>query len=98
MDVLLELFNNVLLEKNGPPAAWKHSVISVIFKSGDPTLPQNYRPICIIPLLYKLFTKLLYKRLYPILDSAQCDHQAGFRHKFSTVDNMFTFTILQEKM
>ena len=97
VDVMLDLFNKVLLEKDEPPAAWKHSVISVIFKSGDPTLPQNYRPICIIPLLYKLFSKLLYRRLYPILDRAQCNDQAGFRHKFSTVDHMFTFTILQEK-
>ena len=60
VDVLLEMFNNVLMEKDEPPAAWKQSVISVIFKSGDPMLPHNYRPICIIPLLYKLFSKLIY--------------------------------------
>jgi hypothetical protein len=60
-------------------------------------LPQNYRPICIIPLLYKLFSKLLYKRLYPILDKAQCADQAGFRNKFSTVDHMFVCTMVYEK-
>ena len=66
-------------------------------KSGDSMLPQNYRPICIIPLLYKLFSKLLYKRLYPILDKAQCADQAGFRNKFSTIDHMFVCTMVFEK-
>ena len=72
-------------------------MINVLYKSGDPTLPQNYRPICIIPLLYKLFSKLLYSRLYPILDAAQCPDQAGFRNKYSTVDHMFVFGMLHEK-
>ena len=60
-------------------------------------LPQNYRPICIIPILYKLFSKLLYNRLYLILDKAQCADQAGFRHRFSTVDHMFVCTMVFEK-
>jgi len=72
-------------------------VITVIYKSGDAMLPQNYRPICIIPLLYKLFSRLLYNRLYPILDKAQSEDQAGFRHKFSTVDHMFVCTMVYEK-
>ena len=72
-------------------------MISVIYKSGNAAEPQNYRPICIIPVLYKLFSKLMYKRLYPILDRAQCKDQAGFRNKFGTVDHMFVFTMLHEK-
>ena len=47
--------------------------------------------------LVQLFSKLMYKRLYPILDKAQCKDQAGFRNKYSTVDHMFVFTMLQEK-
>jgi len=94
---LLELYNVILSGNMQPPVSWKHSVISVIHKSGDVAQPQNYRPICIIPVLYKLFSKLMYKRLYPILDKAQCKDQAGFRNKYSTVDHMFVFAMLQEK-
>ena len=94
---LLELYNMILTGNMQPPSSWKHSVISVIYKSGDATQPQNYRPICIIPVLYKVFAKLMYKRLYPILDKAQCRDQAGFRNKYSTVDHLFVFTMLQEK-
>ena len=96
-DVLLDLYNKVLAQTMEIPKSWKHSVITVLYKNGDATLPQNYRPICIIPLLYKLFSKLLYNRLYPILDKAQCADQAGFRHKFSTVDHMFVCTMVYEK-
>ena len=97
LEKLLELYNTILSGNMQPPSSWKHSVISVIYKSGDATQPQNYRPICIIPALYKLFSKLLYKRLYPILDKGQCRDQAGFRNNYSTVDHLFVFTMLQEK-
>ena len=93
---LLELYNVILSGTMQPPTSWRHSVISVIYKSGNAKEPQNYRPICIIPVLYKLFSKLMYKRLYPILDQAQCKDQAGFRNKFSTIDHMFVFTMLHE--
>ena len=97
LSALLDLYNKALTGAMELPKSWKTSVITVLYKSGDTTLPQNYRPICIIPLLYKLFAKLLYNRLYPILDRAQCPDQAGFRHNFSTSDHMFVFTMLHEK-
>ena len=97
LETLLELYNVILSGSMELPASWKHSVISVIHKSGDVTQPQNYRPISIIPMLYKLFSKLLYRRLYPILDAAQSRDQAGFRSDYSTIDHMFVFTMLQEK-
>ena len=95
--VLLELFNSVLQGTSETPKSWRLSVVKVLYKSGDPADPKNYRPICIIPLLYKLFSKLLYSRLYPILDTAQCPDQAGFRRGYSTVDHLFVFKMLQEK-
>ena len=69
----------------------------MIYKNGDSSLPQNYRPICIIPMLCKLFSKLVYNRVYPLLDRAQCPDQAGFRHAYSTCDHMFVFTMIYEK-
>ena len=61
---LLRLYNDVLRADAPPPQDWKHTTISVIHKSGDTGLPNNYRPISIIPLLYKLFARLLYNRLW----------------------------------
>jgi len=97
VDVLLSLYNAIIDKDGKPPTKWKESVITVLFKSGDPGLAQNYRPITIIPLLYKLFAKLLYKRMSPTLDRAQCSDQAGFRPGYGTHDHLFTWSILCEK-
>eukprot|EP00973_Karenia_brevis_P078068 10843434-Karenia_brevis.AAC.1 len=38
INVLLELYNEILKPDSGTPQAWKSSVISVLFKSGEQTL------------------------------------------------------------
>ena len=47
-------------------------------KKGDVEDVGNYRPICSLPALYKLFTTILFSRLYPRLDQNQAEDQAGF--------------------
>ena len=94
---LLCLYNDVVKADAPPPHDWKHTTISVIHKSGDTKLPNNYRPISIIPLLYKLFARLLYNRLESQLDSQQTPDQAGFRRTYSTADHLFTTSIIYER-
>ena len=94
---LLQLYNDILKPDAIPPQQWRHTTITIIYKSGDPTMPQNYRPIAIIPLLYKLFARLLYNRLETLLDKQQTPDQAGFRHNFSTEDHLYTLTVLHEQ-
>ena len=94
---LLRLYNDILQPDAKPPDQWKRATITIIHKSGDVHLPQNYRPISIIPLIYKLFARLLYNRLEPKLDLQQTPDQAGFRHNYSTEDHLFTMTILLEQ-
>ena len=71
--------------------------MTVIFKSGNPRLPQNYQPIAVIPVLYKLFARMLYNRLAKILEPQQSVDQAGFRPSFSTLDHLFTLAQVSEK-
>ena len=42
--------------------------IKVIHKKGGVENVSNYRPICSLPALYKLFSTILYGGLYPELD------------------------------
>ena len=92
-----KIFNDILHENAPTPENWSKSSITVIFKDGDVRLPSNYRPITIIPLLYKLFSCLLRRRLTPILEKAQCPDQAGFRAGFGVEDHLLAFVLLQEK-
>lgn len=94
---LLHLYNDVLRADAPPPQDWKRTTISVIHKSGDTRLPNNYRPISIIPLLYKLFARLLYNRLESHLDGYQTPDQAGFRRTYNTADHLFTTSIIYER-
>ena len=93
----LELFNEVLVNENLPPSAWRDTKLVVIFKKGDPMQASNYRPIAILPILYKLFSRMLCSRLMSALMSQQSTDQAAYRKGFSTEDHLLTLTLLLEK-
>ena len=71
--------------------------MKILFKGGDSKKAKNYRPIGVMPILYKLFAVMLQKRLAPTLDAALTREQAGFRKNFSTVDHLHTLVQIQEK-
>ena len=96
-NVLLDLFNEVIRQDQQAPEQWKQNMLTIVFKKGDPKDPGNYRPISVIPILYKILARLLYARLAPQLIGQQCEDQAGFRPHYSTVDHLFVFTCLEEK-
>jgi hypothetical protein len=85
--IITDLFNEILVRKAEPPEEWKRTRIKVLFKKGDPQLPSNYRPISILPILYKLFSRILHQRLRKYLDPEQCVDQAVFRAGFSCEDH-----------
>ena len=97
IEALVTLFNDVMEPNAVTPQEWRTTVIKVLFKDGDPKLPSNYRPISIIPILYKLLSRLIMNRIRSTLDSHQCADQVGFRSGYSTDDHLFTFCQLQEK-
>ena len=58
---------------------------------------SNYRPICLLPALYKLFSTILYGRLYPVLDQKEAEDQAGFRKSYQTTDHLATYRLVEQK-
>eukprot|EP00973_Karenia_brevis_P060491 8413299-Karenia_brevis.AAC.1 len=89
---------NLVLDPASPtPDEWHESTLKILFKGGDAREAKNYRPICVLPLLYKVFALMLYQRLAPTLDRYQKKEQAGFRKKYSTVDHLHTLSQLLEK-
>ena len=80
---------------NLTPEACKKVRIKVIHKKGDVEDVGNYRPICSLPALYKLFTTILYSRIYPMLDQIQAEDQAGFRSSYQTTDHLATYRMIR---
>ena len=79
---------------------WKTAEVIMILKPGKPaTEATSYRRISLLPVLSKLFEKLLLKRLKPILDEKQIipTYQFRFRNKHSTIDQVHRITTLIEK-
>ena len=56
----------------------------IFFKKGNRKYINNYRPICLISNMYKLFTTIITTRLENKLDENHPREQAGFRSKYST--------------
>jgi hypothetical protein len=91
MPIYLKLFN-VVFDKGIVPLSWTTGSIKPIYKNkGNPKEPENYRPISLLSCFGKLFTSILNNRLNKYADSTNLIHetQAGFRKKFSTIDNIF---------
>ena len=66
-------------------------------QKGDVEEAGNYRPLCILPALYKLFSTFLCNRLCPRLDSLQPEHQGGFRLSFQTFDHLAGLKFAEQK-
>ena len=69
----------------------------IFFKKGNRKDIKNYRPICLLSNMYKLFTKIITTRLEKKLDENQHREQAGFRSKYSTTDHIHAINQLKEK-
>ena len=89
-EMVRQLFNEIIKRNNFTPDEWKKVTIKVIHKKGDVENVSNYRPICSLPALYKLFSTILYGRSYPMLDQRQAKYQAGFRKTYQTTDHLAT--------
>lgn len=68
------------------PDELKCATITPVFKTGDPSLMSNYRPISILPIFSKIFERIVYNRIYEYLDANNFlyKHQYGFRKNHST--------------
>ena len=61
------------------PQDWKDATISPLYKKGDPSLPNNYRPISLLSVVSKVCERVVHTKLYKHLENFLPHHQSGFR-------------------
>ena len=92
-DSLLLIFNTSIAT-GIYPEEWKCSKVVPVFKQGDGADLDNYRPISIIPVVAKVFERIIYDQLYAYLiaNNLLSTHQSGFRSLHSTVTSLLEAT------
>ena len=82
----LSLIINKCILNRTVPDEMKVSKIKPLFKKGDVTLLNNYRPISLLPCVSKIFERVLFNQLYEYFDRNDLltQHQYGFRKNHST--------------
>lgn len=90
---LTKLINESLMTGIFPDLLKIASVIPV-FKKGDPDDINNYRPISLLPIISKIFEKIMKTQITEYLERNKILYkfQFGFRENLSTTDAIIKFT------
>lgn len=89
-DDLVNLFNSYLIGGNYPPASFSAGVVTLIPKKGDSYDLDNRRPISMLNSDYKLFAKILWNRLQPMMVKLVGSGQSACITNQSCVENLRT--------
>ena len=82
---LADIFN-ASTESQTFPSEWKVARVIPLHKKGPRNMLDNYRPISILPIITKIYEKILYDQLMEYLhaENILSEHQFGFRRQHST--------------
>ena len=90
---LCDLFNKSLLSGIFPDD-WKCARVAPLFKQGEASDLNNYRPISVISVIAKVFERIVCDQLYNFLSNEDIisTHQSGFRCLHLTVTALLETT------
>ncbi len=84
-EALAKIYNAILKYKT-PPARWQKGLLFMLHKGGNAAECNNYRPIALLNVQYKIFTKIIYTRMLSVMEeeNAITNAQGGWRKNRST--------------
>ncbi|KAM9980209.1 hypothetical protein ACTFIZ_006456 [Dictyostelium cf. discoideum] len=89
LPMLLELFNH-FIDKGIPPDFKQGVLISIYKNKGDPNNLDNYRPITLLNVDYKIYSKIINNRILRFLNNVISPFQTGFVPRRILHDNIIT--------
>ena len=90
---LCQIFN-MSLSTGQFPDSWKVARVAPIYKDGSSSENSNYRPISVLPVVSRLFEKLIYDQLYTYLSNNHLlfTGQSGFQLFHSVLTSLLKCT------
>lgn len=81
---------NLCLNNSVFPNCLKLAIVKPIFKKGDPTIPGNYRPISLLPVISKVLEKCIAMQIVEHfeINNLFTEHQWGFRRERNTTQGI----------
>ena len=81
----LREFFSYCLASSKAPSIWKTAkVVAILKPQKPPKEASSYRPISLLCVSLKLFERLIYNRINPVIEASLPKEQAGFRPALST--------------
>ena len=77
--------NQIIILTNIFPDKLKLAKIIPLFKKGDPTIFSNYRPISLLPVISKVFERILHDQIFTFSEnnSLSFSSRYGYRQQHS---------------
>ena len=89
--VPLEIICRLSVSTGVFPAAWKSGNIIPVNKKGSKNLPENYRPVFLLPICSKVLEKVVFEELLRACLPSLPPSQHGFLPRRSCVTNLSCF-------
>ena len=84
MLIFLPILSYKALKDGKFPDQLKKADFSPVFKKGNHNDNTNYRPVSILPLLSKIYERLIYNQINQMTENVLSIFRCGFRKKYST--------------
>ena len=75
-----------LLKRDFFPEQLKYADVKTVFKKDSRTDKNNYRPISILPNIYKIYERCINKQLDEYFQAWLSKYQCGFRKGYSVIN------------
>ena len=83
----------MILETGQLPSCFKRAKVTAVLKAGKSgNLPNEYHPITLLSITYKLLEKLIYNRIYNVIDANIPIEQAAFRRNRGCTEQALALT------
>ena len=79
----MEIWNEEVIQNKKFPAKLKFADISPIFKKLESIFVKNYRPVSVLPVVSKLFERLMQKQTNDFIEKHLSPYLCGYRLQLS---------------